>query len=76
MILCYHKVHPIEKSIWWLSADAFYKQMSALRSRKVVYLDDYDPSDPDQVVVTFDGVYDNVLQYAVPILAHLGDPFE
>ncbi|MGE5376043.1 MAG: glycosyltransferase, partial [Bacteroidota bacterium] len=47
-----------------------------LRSRKVVYLDEYDPADPNQCVITFDGVYENVWKYAAPILKHFGYPFE
>lgn len=76
MILCYHKIHPQTKSVWWISVDRFYLQMAALKSKKVVYLDDYDPLNPDHVVITFDGVYENVLQYAVPIMEKFGFPFE
>ncbi len=76
MILLYHKVHPETKTLWWISPDAFYLQMLDLRGRKVVYLDDYDPADPDQCVITFDGVYENVWKYAAPILKHFGYPFE
>ncbi len=76
MILLYHKVHPEAKTVFWVTPDAFYLQMSDLRGRKVVYLDDYDPADPDQCVITFDGVYEDILKYAVPILEHFGYPFE
>jgi glycosyltransferase involved in cell wall biosynthesis len=62
--------------MWWVTPDSFYLQMLDLQSRKVVYLDDYDPSDPDQYVITFDGVYENVGKYAAPILKHFGYPFE
>lgn len=76
MILTYHKVHPENKTIWWVTPDAFYRQMADLRSKKVVYLDDYDPTDKNQVVITFDGVYKDIWKYAVPILTHFGYPFE
>lgn len=42
----------------------------------MVYLDDYDPANPDHVVITFDGVYQNVLQFAAPLLAEFNYPFE
>ncbi|GAB4493270.1 MAG: hypothetical protein Fur0016_29280 [Anaerolineales bacterium] len=76
MILTYHKVHPENKTIWWVTPDSFYRQMADLRSKKVVYLDDYDPLDPHQAVITFDGVYKDIWKYAVPILQHFGYPFE
>jgi len=76
MILLYHKVYPEAKTVFWVSPDAFYLQMLDLQNRKVVYLDDYDPSDPDQYVITFDGVYENVWKYAAPILQKFGYPFE
>lgn len=72
----YHKVHAEAATIWWVAADAFHRQMLELRNRKVVYLDDYNPADPQQVVITFDGVYQNVLQFAAPLLHKLGYPFE
>jgi glycosyltransferase involved in cell wall biosynthesis len=76
MILMYHKVSPEPKTMWWVTPDAFYLQMHDLRSKKVVHLDEYDPQDPDQCVITFDGVYENVWKYAVPILKYFGYPFE
>lgn len=76
MILTYHKVHPEAKTIWWVTPDSFYRQLSDLRSKKVVYLDEYDPTDEKQVVITFDGVYKDIWKYAVPILRHFGYPFE
>jgi peptidoglycan/xylan/chitin deacetylase (PgdA/CDA1 family) len=76
VILLYHKVYAEAKTEWWVEADTFYRQIAALRTKRVVYLDDYDPADPDQAVITFDGVYQNVLEYAAPLLADLGYPFE
>ncbi|MEO8364606.1 MAG: glycosyltransferase [Pseudoxanthomonas sp.] len=76
MILLYHKVAPQTPTVWWVSADAFDLQMASLKSRKVVLLADYDPVNPDHVVITFDGVYENVYRYAFPILKKWGYPFE
>lgn len=76
MILMYHKVAPESPTKWWVEVDSFYRQLLALRHREVVFLDDYDPTDPNQVVITFDGVYLNVLQYAAPLLQRFGYPFE
>ena len=76
MILLYHKVAPEALTYWWVSVDAFDRQMGDLQGRQVVHLDDYDPYNPDHVVITFDGVYENVYQYALPILRKWGYPFE
>jgi len=76
MILLYHKIYPEAKTEWWVTPNAFYLQMHDLQNKKVVYLDDYDPSNPDHCVITFDGVYDNLWKFAVPILQHFGYPFE
>jgi len=76
MILLYHKIYPEAKTEWWVTPNAFYLQMLDLQNKKVVYLDDYDVSDPDQCVISFDGVYENVWKYAVPILQHFDYPFE
>ncbi len=76
MILMYHKVHPETPTKWWVSVDAFWRQMEQLRRYHVVFLDAYDPEDPKQVCITFDGVYENVYQFAVPILKKFGYPFE
>lgn len=76
MILCYHKIDIETKTKWWLSADTFYRQMIDLQHKKVVYLDDFDPINPNHAVITFDGVYANLTQYALPILKYFGYPFE
>jgi glycosyltransferase involved in cell wall biosynthesis len=75
-ILMYHKVDLTSPTIWWVTVDQFYRQMLELQHRKVVYLDEYDPQNPSHVVVTFDGIYKNVLTYAAPVLRHFGYPFE
>lgn len=76
MILTYHKIHPEQKTSWWVTVDEFYQHMQALTAKHVVYLDDYDPRNPDHAVITFDGVYDNIHEYALPILKKFGYPFE
>jgi predicted O-linked N-acetylglucosamine transferase (SPINDLY family)/glycosyltransferase involved in cell wall biosynthesis len=75
-ILLYHKIHPNSPTMWWVSVDEFYRQMLELKSKNVVYLDDYNYQDPNQFVITFDGIYKNVLDYAVPILREFEYPFE
>jgi GT2 family glycosyltransferase len=76
MILTYHKVHPEQKTSWWVTVDEFYQHMQALTTKRVVYLDDYDPKNSDHVVITFDGIYSNIHEFALPILKNFGYPFE
>lgn len=76
MILMYHKIHPNSPSMWWVFVNDFYRQMSEISNKEVVYLNDYNPEDSNQVVITFDGVYRNVLEYALPILKKFKYPFE
>ena len=42
----------------------------------MVTLDEYDPQNPKHMVFTFDGIYENVYQYAFPILKKWDYPFE
>jgi glycosyltransferase involved in cell wall biosynthesis len=74
--LMYHKVDLLARTQWWVSADAFERQLSDLGDRQFVLLDDYDPGNPDHVCVTFDGVYENVLEYAARPMRERGVPFE
>jgi len=76
MILMYHKVDIRSPTMWWVDVSSFYRQMCFLKDRNVVYLDDYDPNDPSHVVITFDGIYSNVLLFAAPILSKFRYPFE
>lgn len=76
MILMYHKVGLESPTMWWVTVNNFYDQMFELQTKKVVYLADYNPNDENQVVITFDGVYQNILQYAAPIMQKFGYPFE
>ena len=76
MILLYHKVALEAATEWWVSADAFDRQLAALAAYEVVHLADYDSANPRHVVITFDGVYENVYEYAFPLLRKWGYPFE
>lgn len=76
MILMYHKVSLESPTAWWVTADAFWRQMEQLTRYDVVPLSQYDPGNPRHVVVTFDGTYENVFTYAFPILERFGYPFE
>ena len=64
MILLYHKVDIESKTMWWVDVDNFYRQMHEISSKNVVYLDDYDRNNPSHISITFDGVYENIYQYA------------
>ncbi|HEX7017306.1 MAG TPA: hypothetical protein VF209_00130, partial [Patescibacteria group bacterium] len=72
----YHKIHPDSPNMWWVTVDNFYRQLLELEHKEVVYLDEYDPQSQNQVVITFDGVYQNVLEYAAPLLKKFHYPFE
>lgn len=76
MILMYHKVFPESPTKWWVTANEFYRQMVEISTKEIVYLDDYEVGNENQVVITFDGVYQNILDYALPILEHFNYPFE
>ena len=76
MILMYHKVALESPTVWWVTADAFWRQMEQLTRYEVVPLSKYDPINPRHVVITFDGAYENVYTFALPILRRFGHPFE
>lgn len=76
MILMYHKIHPVRRTEWWVTVDAFDRQMAALAEYDVVYLDDYDPQNPRHAAISFDGVYADLVPFALPILRKWGHPFE
>ena len=76
MILMYHKIYPESPTVWWVTPNNFWRQMEELRRYRVVPLDEYEPSNPKHVAITFDGIYDNVFAYALPILKRFGYPFE
>lgn len=72
----YHKVDISSPTMWWVEVDNFYRHMVEISNKTIVYLDEYDHDNPNHVVITFDGVYKNIHQYAKPILEHFGFPFE
>jgi GT2 family glycosyltransferase len=76
MILTFHKVAAISKSFWWVDNDDFHRILNELDGSEFVYLDDYDSKILEQVVITFDGPYSVILEYAAPELFRRGIPFE
>lgn len=76
MILLYHHVKPEADDEISISLEKFTKHMLGLQDKTVVYLEDYNPLDDNQVVITFDDGYKSVLTYAAPVLKHFGYPFE
>jgi len=76
MILLYHKIYLESPTQWWVDTNNFWRQMYELQNHEVVHLADYDPNNPEHVVITFDGVYENVFQYALPVLKSFDYPFE
>lgn len=76
MILTYHKISFIINDKITVNVWNFIRQMYAIRNKTVVYLDDYDMNDNNQVVLRFDDGYKSVLKYAVPVLKFFGYPFE
>lgn len=76
MILLYHKIAATSPTQWWITADAFDRQLADLAAFDVVHLADYDSRNPRHVAITFDGVYENVFQFAFPLLKKWGYPFE
>ena len=76
MILMYHNISEKALTKWHVSIATFERQMEYLKNYDVVYLADYDPSNPRQAVITFDDGYSNVVKYALPILERWNYPFE
>jgi glycosyltransferase involved in cell wall biosynthesis len=61
---------------WWISNDKFSSILDRLAGRNFTYLDNYDPLANDHVVITFDGPYACILEFAAPELHRRGIPFE
>ncbi len=76
MILMYHNIDVIADNIWWVTPETFRRQLAALRKFDFVYLDEYVPSDPNQVVLTIDDGYENVYHHGFPLLKREAIPFE
>ena len=58
------------------NAGTFERQMAYLQNYDVVYLENYNPNNPKQAVITFDDAYSDVVKYALPILEKWNYPFE
>lgn len=77
MILMYHRVSDKNKKEGSCTGlYSFISQMFRLKKSRVVYLDDYDPNDEGQVVISFDDAYFDVWKNAVPLLKEFNYPFE
>jgi len=77
MILTYHKIKPFPgKDPIAAGLSAFFWKMLSLVSKKVVYLENYNPDDEKQIVITFDDGYKEVIKYALPVLKLFKYPFE
>ena len=73
----FHKVDLIAPTPEWVTAKFFKSKIAEIRQHgwEVVPLSHYTGGD-NQLVITFDGVYENVYLYAFPILKELNYPFE
>ena len=76
MILMYHKIDIITPSRWWVSVDRFEEQLESLKTLNCVHLDQYEPDDVSQLVITFDDAYENIYTHAFPVLKKKRLPFE
>lgn len=76
MILTFHKIAESSKTPWYLSSDRFRSLLTRLSGKEVVYLDDYDPDNGNHVVISFDGVYKDIVRHGAPYLQSRGMPFE
>ena len=76
MILMYHKIDIVVPTKWWVSVAAFERQINELSNYDFVFLDNYEPDNPKQCVITFDDSYENVYRHAFPILRKRCLPFE
>lgn len=73
----YHKVDIIVPTRWWVSVKHFEKQVELLKENyTLVHLDQYEPGNSTQVVMTFDDGYENIFNHAFPILKANNIPFE
>ena len=63
MILMYHNIAENALTKWYVRTKTFDRQMAYLKAYDVVYLSEYDPRNPQQVVITFDDGYSNVVEY-------------
>ncbi|MEE2776142.1 MAG: polysaccharide deacetylase family protein [Acidobacteriota bacterium] len=62
-------------SQWWVTDDYFRVKLEEAAAYEVVPLREYtDPS--TQLVISFDGIYENVYLFALPLLSDFDYPFE
>jgi peptidoglycan/xylan/chitin deacetylase (PgdA/CDA1 family) len=72
----YHKVDIITPNRLWVSVQRFQEQIDLLKGLDIVYLDQLEPGNKSQVVITFDDAYENIYRHAFPILRRRRLPFE
>ena len=75
-ILVYHKLAEISRDDLTVDLQIFEEQMMFLRNKKVVHLDDYEPENPDNVVIRFDDGDRQSIYHAIDILKKFNYPFE
>jgi len=76
MILLFHKVDIMDPpNENWVHLDFFIHKMRIIKKKRIVSLKDYG-NNKDEVVITFDGIYENVYKYAFPVLKNFKYPFE
>ena len=78
MILMYHQLNERSTGRWQVSEASFHDQISAIKQNNmnVVRLDDYNPGNKNDVVITFDDAYESVYKIAFPILKQFNFKFE
>ncbi|MDR0485176.1 MAG: polysaccharide deacetylase family protein [Elusimicrobiota bacterium] len=76
MILMYHHIKKQSEDNLTVSQAVFLRHLDALKNKKIVYLDAYNPLDPSNAVITFDDGYKDISIYAVPHLKKMNFPFE
>jgi len=75
-VLVYHKIDESSSDNMTVDLQTFETQMAFLQNKKVVYLDDCDPENPENVVIRFDDGYKDSIYYAIDILKKHNYPFE
>lgn len=76
MIYTYHIVKSKINDTITITPWRFFLDMLKLMNKQVIYLEDYDTNNQNQVVITFDDGYINFKKYALPILKIFRYPFE
>jgi GT2 family glycosyltransferase len=76
MILRYHSINTQMSSPTTVTIDTFERQLNELVGRQFAYLDEYDSTNPRQVVLTINEPNNDVLRFAIPLLRAREIPFE